>query len=83
MSGIFLLLNKGTAGLSLLSLAIAAPLAGIFMQKWVEDFACRIPITADIFPLAGVLSLFTVSLAVCYHSLRAAQSNPSDILRQE
>jgi putative ABC transport system permease protein len=80
---IFLLLNKGTIGITLLSFAIAMPFAAYLMHRWLEDFAYRINLSADVFILAAAIGMITALLSVSYHSLRAAQSNPVTSLRQE
>jgi putative ABC transport system permease protein len=80
---IFLLLNKGTIGITLLSFAIAMPFAAYLMHRWLEDFAYRINLSADVFILAAAIGMITALLSVSYHSLRATQSNPVTSLRQE
>jgi putative ABC transport system permease protein len=80
---IFLLLNKGIVGITLLSFAIALPFAAYLMHKWLQDFAYRISLSADIFILAAAIGMITALLSVSYHSLRAAGQNPINSLRQE
>ena len=83
IASIFLLLNKDIIRLTLLSFALAVPLAGYIMQWWLQDFAYRITLTWEVFALAGVCGLLTALAAVSFYSLRAAVANPVDALRNE
>lgn len=62
---------------------IAWPLAYIFMNKWLYNFAFRTTIDIWIFVLAGILSLSIALFTVSYQSIRSASSNPVDTLRYE
>lgn len=80
---IVVLLNKNFAWMVLAASLIAAPLSYYFMQEWLTDFAYQISINPLIFVLATVLALVVAWLAVSYHSLRAALSNPVKALKYE
>jgi putative ABC transport system permease protein len=80
---LFLLLNKGTIRLALLSFFIAVPFAAYLMNLWLQDFAYRITLSWELFALAGVLGLLTAGLAVSFHSLKSARVNPVNSLRNE
>jgi putative ABC transport system permease protein len=83
VSHLFLLLNKDTIRLALLSFVIALPFAWYLMHLWLQDFAYRITLSWEIFALSGVLGLLTAGLAVSFHSLKAARVNPVNSLRNE
>ena len=62
---------------------IATPAAWIICNRWLEQFAHRIPIPFWVFPavLAGILALITT--VVSLRSLRAARTNPAEALKKE
>ena len=73
---IFLLLNKSTFKLSLLSFLLAAPFAWYFMNKWLDDFAYRIEVNWEIFTLTWFIGLLIALFSVGYNSLKSALSDP-------
>jgi hypothetical protein len=69
--------------LLLVAFLVAAPLAWLAMQRWLQDFAYRIHIGAQIF-LLGLLSTFIIAaLTVGYRTLCSAFANPVKSLRSE
>ncbi len=80
---VFRLLTQNYLVLILISVAIAAPIAWYFMQRWLEDYEYRIPIQWDIFVLAGLIAITIAVLTVSYQSIRAVLVNPADNLRSE
>lgn len=80
---IFQLLTGNFVKLVLISFCIATPLAWLMMKQWLEDYAYRIPITWDVFVLAGLVAILIALLTISYQSVRAALVNPSATLRSE
>ena len=77
------LLSFEFLGLVLLAALIAFPIAWWSMNSWLDEFAYRIVIGADVFLITG-LSAFLISLAtISYQSIRAATLNPVKRLRTE
>jgi len=80
---IWQLLTAETIRLILLASAIAMPLAGLCMSKWLQQYGYRAPfewwIYAAAFGGALTLALLTVSL----HTLKAARTNPVKTLRSQ
>jgi putative ABC transport system permease protein len=66
-----------------LSILIASPIAWLFMNKWLEGFAYRIPFSWWIFALAGAAALFIALITVSFRTIKAALANPIDSLRSE
>jgi putative ABC transport system permease protein len=64
-------------------LIIAAPLAYIAAQQWLDNFAYRQDPHVGIFLLAGGAALLIALLTVSFHALRTALANPIDSLRHE
>ena len=83
VSGIVLLLSKEFTKLVLVSNLIAWPVAYYAMNRWLQDFAYRIPIGVGTFLLAGVLALIIALLTVSFQAVKAATANPVKALRYE
>jgi len=66
-----------------LALVVAAPLAYVAMQRWLESFAYRIEIGLGVFVLTGALVLLIALATVSYQSVRAAVADPVTSLRYE
>jgi len=83
VSGIVVLLSKDFLKLVLLANVLAWPVAYLFMQNWLRNFAYRIPIGAGPFLAAGFVA-FAVALAtVIVQSVRAALAEPVESIRYE
>ena len=74
---------QGIAGLVVMALVIAVPLAYFAMDRWLADFAYRIEISGWIFLLAGVAALGVAVLTVSYQAMKAALLDPVKTLRYE
>ena len=83
VSGIVLLLSKDFARLVLVAIVLAAPLAFLAMNRWLETFAYRIDISWPIFLAVGLAALAVALLTVGYQSIRAALTDPVKALRYE
>jgi putative ABC transport system permease protein len=83
IGGITTLISKDFLKLVLISILIASPIAWWGMNKWLQDFVYRAPISAWVFALAALgaigIALFTVS----FQSIKAAMTNPTKSLRSE
>lgn len=53
------------------------------MSNWLEDFAYRITPSVWIFAFAGLSTLFVALAITSYHSVKAALTNPVDVLKDE
>jgi putative ABC transport system permease protein len=69
--------------LVILALLIASPLAWWMMNKWLHDFAYRIPLSGWIFVLTGMLAISITLITVGLQGWRAARVNPVKSLRNE
>ncbi len=77
------LLSKDFIKLVLIAIVLASPLAWWAMNKWLQDFAYRINISAWIFIIAGSLALLVALLSVSMQAIKAAMANPVKNLRTE
>ena len=83
IGGIVVLLSKEFVRLIGWAFVIAAPLAYLAMDRWLQDFAYHIDLGAGTFLLAGGGLLLLAWLTVSYQSVRAALANPVQALRYE
>jgi putative ABC transport system permease protein len=83
MGHILGLLSFNFIKLVLLSFTIAVPIALYLMEKWLEDFVYRIPVSGDIFLIAGLLAIGIAAFAISYQSIKAALIDPVKSLRSE
>jgi putative ABC transport system permease protein len=77
------LLSKDFVVLVVVSILIASPIAYYVMDKWLQDFAYRIPVEWWVFALAGVVALLIALLTVSFQAIKAAVANPVKSLRTE
>ena len=83
VSGIVMLLSKDFARLVLVAIVLAAPLAYLTMQNWLDTFAYRVEMSWWIFLLTGLAALTIALATVSYQAIRAALANPVKALRYE
>jgi putative ABC transport system permease protein len=62
---------------------IALPLGYYFAHNWLENFACRAPISVMVFILAIIITILVTLLTISYQVWNAAQMNPVDSLKYE
>ncbi|MBS1603140.1 MAG: ABC transporter permease [Bacteroidetes bacterium] len=80
---IVLLLSRDSIRLVLLALTIASAAGWWLTHRWLQDYAYRITIGADVFVIAGAALMLLTILTVGLQSLRAATANPVESLRSE
>ncbi|GAB5521208.1 MAG: ABC transporter permease [Rhodothermales bacterium] len=66
-----------------LGVLVAIPVVYVFGQQWLDDFAYRTGVGADIFVWSTLVLLVLAAVTVSYQSLRAARLNPVDCLRDD
>ena len=80
---IVFLLSSDFLKLVCIGFLIAAPVAWLVMNKWLQDFAYRINIGAGVFITAGFLAVIAALTAVSFQSIKSALANPVKSLRTE
>jgi len=65
------------------AILIAIPLAWWAGNKWLQDFAFRIPVQAYVFIATAIVTALIALCTVGYHAVRAALMNPVKTLRSE
>ncbi len=82
VTDILTLLGKDFIVLVLIALVIASAVGWYGMHWWLQDYAYRVSIGADVFLLAGGAMLLVTVLTVGAQSLKAALVNPIKSLRE-
>ena len=67
----------------LLANILACPVAYLVMNKWLSDFAYRVPLSAELFVIPGLMAFGIALLVVSLKVIRAAMSDPVEVLRYE
>ena len=77
------LFSRKTLVLLLIANVISCPLAYLWMDRWLQDFAYRTPINYGIFVIVLVLTMLISLLTMGYQTIRAAGKNPVLSLKYE
>ncbi len=77
------LLSKDLVSLVMIAFIIAAPLAWMAMNKWLQDFAYRTQISWWIFAICGISMLLIAIIVLGIRTIKAAIANPVKSLRTE
>ena len=83
VGGIVQLLSKDFLKLVLISIIIAVPISYFVMNKWLQAFAYRVPLSWWMFAAAGVIAIFIAIFTVSFQAIKAAVANPVKSLRTE
>ncbi|MFL5739267.1 MAG: FtsX-like permease family protein [Flavisolibacter sp.] len=83
VSSIVSLLSKDFLKLVGIAILLASPIGWYVMNKWLQDFAYRIPIGWEMFGVAAFLALLIAFLTIGFQAVRTANSNPVKSLRTE
>jgi putative ABC transport system permease protein len=83
ISQILFLLNRDLGKWILIANLIAWPVAYYVMNRWLQNFAYRLPIKFGVFLFTGTLTLLIALSTVVFQAVRAALANPVDSLRYE
>jgi len=77
------LLSKDFLKLVCIAILLAAPLAWILMDNWLQKFAYRIEINWMVFVIAGSAAIIIAFATVSFQAIKAAIANPTTSLRSE
>jgi len=83
IGSITMLVAKNFLGLVAIAIVIAIPLAWWLGNKWLQDFAYRIPVQAYVFIGTAIVTTLIALCTVGFHAMRAALLNPVKSLRTE
>jgi len=77
------MISKDFVLLVLIAFVIAAPIAGIGMHQWLQNFAYKTNISWWIFFLGGATMVIISLLTLAFQTIKAARTNPVKSLRTE
>jgi putative ABC transport system permease protein len=80
---IFMLFSKRFFVLILISNVVAFPLAYWLMKQWLAGFAYQVNIDFTLFILAALGAIGIAFITIFYQGVRATQSNPAEVLKNE
>ncbi|MFP5079476.1 ABC transporter permease [Pedobacter sp. JCM 36344] len=83
ISQLMSLLSSGFLKLVLIGIVIAVPIAFVVMNKWLENFDVRTPLSIWLFLLSAFLTVFIALITVSWQTYKAAVSNPINALKYE
>lgn len=69
--------------ITLIACIVALPLAGLFMHRWLQNFAYRISISWWIYALVIIIVALIVFLTIVGQVVRAASQNPAEVVKSE
>ncbi|MCF2443980.1 ABC transporter permease [Dyadobacter sp. CY345] len=81
LSSVIILLTKDLMILISIAIGIGFPLAYWFIDWWLQNFAYHVPVSLDVFIIAGLLLIIITLTTVGYHSLKAAFENTTSSLK--
>ena len=67
----------------LVSAIIAIPITWYILQNWLESYAYRIILTADVFIYSGLIAIAVAAVTVGLEAFKSAIQNPINALRYE
>ena len=77
------LLSGNFLKLILLAILIATPMAYYLASGWLDNYAYRIDIQWRIFIMVGFISILISLITISFQSVKAAMSNPVEVLKDE
>jgi putative ABC transport system permease protein len=69
--------------LAILSSAFSIPISLFLMERWLRNFKYRTDLPLWIFPACAAVLIVFSWLAVFYHSLRLARTNPVEFIKEQ
>jgi putative ABC transport system permease protein len=81
--GLWRLLSTEFVVLVAIALLIAMPLAGYFMQQWLQHYTYQVPLSWWIFAGTGIGALLLTLFTVSWQTIKASVANPVNSLKSE
>jgi putative ABC transport system permease protein len=83
VGNVVVMLSKDFIRMILISILAGFPLVGWIMQRWLQEFAYRIPIGAGVFVAAAICILLITMFTISFQAIKVAVTNPVKSLRSE
>ena len=75
--------SKEFTRLVLIAILLACPIAWYFVKEWLQDFAYSTPIEIWVFIAATIAAMLIAIVTIGFQSLRSANRNPVETLKDE
>jgi len=83
VSTIVIMMSKEFTKLIAIAFVIGFPIAYFLVDRWLQDFAYRISIGFEVFAITALIAVFIAIITVSYQSIRAAYTNPVNVIHYE
>ena len=83
VSTIFAMVSSDLSKLIVVAFLVSVPITWYGMDQWLETFAYRIDPGVGVYLIAGIISIGIGWVTIGYQSIRAAKTNPVDVLKDE
>ena len=83
VGNIFAMVSSDLSILIVISFIISIPITWYGMNQWLESFAYKITPGLSVYLFAGFISIFIGWFTIAYQSIKAANTNPVDVLKEE
>ena len=80
---LLILLSRDYIILIGISMLLSVPITWYMMNGWLQSFEYRVPVSWEVFILAGSLSLVIAFFAISYHAMKTAWTRPAETLKYE
>lgn len=80
---VLFMLQKDFGKLVLVSSIIALPAGYYIIKQWLNSYANHVRVTPDYFMAAILIIIMISALTLVFHTIKAANMNPADTLRNE
>jgi putative ABC transport system permease protein len=80
---LLVLLSKEYVFLIAVCLVVSIPVTWYLMKNWLSTFEYRVGISADVFILAGAISLLIALATISFQTLKTVWTNPVKSLKYE
>lgn len=77
------LLSSDFIRLVIMAFLIAAPIAWLSLNKWLENFAYKSELNVATFLVAALMMMTIALFTICFQTIKAARANPVKSLRTE
>jgi putative ABC transport system permease protein len=80
---IIMLLSQDFGKLILIAILISVPVAWYMIRQWLVSFQYKTSIGWEVYALVAFIALLIAGVSIIYQSIKAALSNPAEIIRNE
>lgn len=83
VGNIFTMVSSDLSKLIVIAFILSIPITWYGMNQWLESFEYKIDPGVGVYLVAGIISISIGWFTIGYQSIRAASTNPVDVLKEE